>query len=167
MGERCEKLLARHGGGWLGPLWRWSASPALWDRGLLSVRIPRECDTEGLIDVLPWIDTAPFVLHGRRGFRRVADLMEKSSVNHLHVDLRSRMGENTLLGLLAGLPESACLRTLSIHWPPAMSRRPGGEGERPSSVATAREPFLASLLAELPLGRHLTHLGTSRPFGVE
>ena len=167
MGERCEGLLGRHGGGWLGPLWRWSAPPVLWHRGLLSVRMPRECDMEELIDILPWVDTALFVLHGRSGFRRVADLMDKSGVNHLHLDLRSRMGENTLLGLLAGLPESACLRTLSIHWPPAVRRRPGGQGERLSSVAAASEPFLASLLAESPVGRHLTHLGTSRPFGVE
>ena len=35
MEERCESLLARKGGGWLGPLWRWSASPVLWYRGFL------------------------------------------------------------------------------------------------------------------------------------
>jgi hypothetical protein len=43
------------------------------------------------------------------------------------------MGEGTLLGLLAGLPESACLRTLSFHWPLAMLRRPEGGEDRPLS----------------------------------
>ena len=165
MEERCESLLARKGGGWLGPLWRWSASPVLWYRGFLSVRFPRDSDIEALEDVLPWIDTALFVLHGRSGVRRVAHLMGKSSVNHLHLDLRSQMSEGTLLEMLARLPESVCLRTLSIHWPLAMLRRPGGDGQRPMSEATVGEAFLVSLLGKLPLGKHLTHLGTSRPFG--
>jgi uncharacterized protein (TIGR02996 family) len=167
MEDRCERLLAQRGGGWLGSLWQWSLSPMCWHRGLLSVRLPRGCDIGELGGVLPWIDTALFVVHGRRGMRSVADLMGHTSVNHLHLDLRSQMGEGTLLELLAGLPESACLRTLSIHWPMAMLRRPGGGEERPLSEATAGEAFLASLLGELPLGKHLTHLGTSRPFGVE
>ena len=165
--DRCERLLAQRGGGWLGPLWRWSLSPATWHRGLLSVRLPRECDIGELEGVLPWIDTALFVVHGRKGVLGIADLMGRTSVNHLHFDLRSQMGEGTLLELLAGLPESACLRTLSIHWPLALLRRPGGGAERPLSVATASGAFLASLLGALPVGRHLTHLGTSRPFGVE
>ena len=167
MEERCKSLLDNRGGAWLGPLWRWSASPVLWYRGMLSVRMPRECDIEALEDILPWIDTALFVLHGRSGVRRVAHLMGRSSVNHLHLDLRSQMREDTLLGMLARLPESACLRSLGIHWPLAMLRRPGGEGERALSVATASELFLATLLRQLPVGKHLTHLGTSRPFGVE
>ena len=167
MGERCEGLLGRHGGGWLGPLWRWSAPPVLWHRGLLSVRMPREYDMEELVDILPWIDTALFVLHGRGGVRRVADLMARTSINHLHLDLRSQLREDTLLGMLARLPESACLRSLSVNWPLAMLRRPGGEGERAPSWPTASELFLATLLHQLPVGKHLTHLGTSRPFGVE
>ena len=167
MEERCESLLARKGGGWLGPLWRWSASPVLWYRGFLAVRFPRDSDIEALEDVLPWIDTALFILHGRSGVRRVAHLMSRTSINHLHLDLRSQMREDTLLGMLGRLPESACLRSLSIHWPLAMLRRPGGEGERALSQATASELFLATLLRQLPVGKHLTHLGTSRPFGFE
>ena len=167
MEGRCERLLAQRGGGWLGSLWRWSLSPGTWHRGMLSVRLPRECDIGELGDVLPWIDTALFVVHGRRGMRSVADLMGRTSVNHLHLDLRSQMGEGTLLEMLGRLPESACLRTLSIHWPLAMLRRPEGGGDRPLSETTVSGAFLASLLGELPLGKHLTHLGTSRPFGVE
>jgi uncharacterized protein (TIGR02996 family) len=167
MEDRSQRLVANRGGGWLGRLWQWAHSSLVWHRGLVSVRPPRRCDFEALEDVLPWIDTALFVLHGRSGVRRVADLMGRTSINHLHLDLRSQMREDTLLGMLARLPESACLRSLGIHWPLAMLRRPGGEGERPLSVATASELFLVTLLAELPLGRHLTHLGTSRPFGVE
>jgi uncharacterized protein (TIGR02996 family) len=148
MEARCEGLLARHGGGWLGPLWRWPARPVLWHRGLLSVRMPQRCDMEELVDILPWVDTALFVLYGRGGFRRVADLMARTSINHLHLDLRSQLREDTLLGMLARLPESACLRSLSVDWPLAMLRRPGGEGERAPSRPTASEPFLASLLAE-------------------
>jgi uncharacterized protein (TIGR02996 family) len=162
----CDRLLVRHGGGWLGPLWQWSTSPMSWHRGLLSLRLPRGYDLEGLIDILPWIDTALFVLHGRGGARRVADLMTRSDINHLHLDLRSQLREDTLHEMLAKLPESGCLRTLSIHWPLAMLRRPDGEGERPLSEAAVGDGFLAALLGEVPLGRHLTHLGTSRPFGI-
>ena len=166
MEGHSDRLLVRHGGGWLGPLWQWSVSPMRWHRGLLSLRLPRGYDLEGLIDILPWIDTALFVLHGRGGARRVADLMARSGVNHLHLDLRSQLRETTLHEMLAKLPESGCLRTLTIHWPLALIRRPEGEGERPSSVAAVSERFLCSLLGEMPLGRHLTHLGSSRPFGV-
>ena len=162
---RCEELLARRGGGWLGPLWRWPLAPMSWHRGLLSVRPPRGCDFEGLEDILPWIDTALFVLHGRGGFRRVADFLARSAVNHLFLDLRTQMGEETLLEMLARLPESECLRSLSVHWPLTLLRRPECEGERPLSVAAVGEGFLAKLLCALPVGRHLTHLGTSRPFG--
>src|SRR3954452_11321039 len=34
--RRCRELLGRHGGCWLGPLWRWAACSASWRRGLLS-----------------------------------------------------------------------------------------------------------------------------------
>ena len=168
MKGRCDGLLGRRGGGWLGPLWRWPVSPMAWHRGLLAMRLPRRFDPEELEDILGWIDTALFVLHGRAGFRRVTDFMGRSGVNHLHLDWRSQLREGTLLEMLAGLPESACLRSLSIHWPLALLRRPDGDGdsERGLSVAAVSEGFLATLLGELPVGRHLTHLGTSRPFGT-
>lgn len=166
MKGRCETLLDRRGGGWLGPLWRWPVSPMAWHRGLLAMRLPRRFDPEELEDVPGWIDTALFVLHGRAGFRRVADFLGRSGVNHLHLDMRAQLREGSLLETLAGLPESACLRSLSIHWPLALLRRPDGDGERGLSIAAVREGFLAALLGELPVGRHLTHLGTSRPFGI-
>lgn len=167
MEGRCEELQDRRGGCWLGTLWRWSASPMTWHRGLLSLRLPRRCDLDALVEVLPWIDTALFVLHGRGGFQRVAELMARSGVDHLHLDLRSQLGEDTLLEMLAMLPESGCLRSLSIHWPLALLHRPAGVGDPQLSEAAVGEGFLAALLGELALGRHLTHLGTSRPFGVE
>ena len=68
--------------------------------------------------------------------------------------------------MLERLPESACLRSLSIHWPLALLGRPEGVGDPLLSQATVSEEFLAALLGEMPLGRHLTRLGTSRPFGV-
>ena len=166
MEGRCEGLQDRCGGCWLGPLWRWSASPMSWHRGLLSVRLPRRCDPDALKEVLPWIDTALFVPHGRGGFQRVAGLMARSGVNYLHLDLRSQLGEDTLLQMLERLPESACLRSLGIHWPLALLRRPEDVGDPLSSEAAVGEGFLAALLGESALGRHLTHLGTSRPFGV-
>jgi uncharacterized protein (TIGR02996 family) len=166
MEGRCEELQDRRGGCWLGPLWRWSTSLTSWHRGLLSLRLPRRCDRDALEEVLPWIDTALFVLHGRGGVQRVADLMARADVNHIHLDLRSQLGEDTLLEMLARLPESACLRSLSTHWPLALLGRPEGVGDPLLSEAVVGEGFLAALLGELPLGRHLTHLGTSRPFGV-
>jgi len=163
---RCEELQDRRGGCWLGPLWQWSTSPMSWHRGLLSIRLPRKCDFAAMEEVLPWVDTALFVLHGRGGAKRVADFMARSGVNHIHLDLRSQMGEDTLLQMLARLPESACLRSLGIHWPLALLGRPKGVGDPLLSEAVVSERFLEGLLGELALGRYLTHLGTSRPFGV-
>src|SRR5690242_7376421 len=37
---RCRQLLDRHGGAWLGPLWRGSLPPLVWHRGLLALRVP-------------------------------------------------------------------------------------------------------------------------------
>lgn len=167
MEDRCERLLDRRGGCWLGPLWRWTVSPMSWHRGLLAVRLPRGCDFAELEDVGGWIDTVLFILHGRREWQRMAGWLGRSQVNHLHLDVRSQVHEGTFLEMLSQVPESPCLRSLSIHWPLALLRRPDGNGKRPLSVATVSEEFLAALLGELPLGRRLTHLGTSRPFGVE
>ena len=162
---RCDRLLDQRGGGWLGPLWRWPAPPVAWHRGLLALRLPRRFDPQDLEDTLGWIDTALFVLHGRAGFRRVADFLGRSGVNHLYLDMRAQLREGGLLEMLGGLPEAPCLRSLSIHWPLALIRRPDGDGDRGPSVAAVSEGFLAALLGDLAVGRHLTHLGTSRPFG--
>jgi hypothetical protein len=114
------------------------------------------------------VDTALFLLHGRQGLQRAVDLLCLMEVNHCHLDFRSQMGEQATLENLAQAPESSCLRTLSFDWPLALLRRPEAEGEdeRPLSVPVVSEVFLV-LLLELPLGRHLTHLGSSRPFAVD
>jgi hypothetical protein len=133
---------------------------------LLSLRLPRRCDLEALADILPWTDTALLVLHGRAGFQRVAHFLTRCPVNHLHLDLRTQLGERALLEVLAELPQSACLRTLSIHWPLGLARRvAGGEPTPPTAAVSAG--FLAALLGELPLGRRLSHLASSRPLGGE
>ena len=77
------------------------------------------------------------------------------------------MGEDSLLEGLTEIPESACLRTLSIYWPLALLCRPTDDSEKPGVVAAVSEGFLDSLLGELPLGRHLTHLASSHPFAAE
>jgi hypothetical protein len=115
--------------------------------------------------MLPWIDTLLLTIAGRQSLQRVAHLLERAQVNHLTIDFHSRMGESTLLEALAQLPESACLRSLSIHWPIALLRRPEGDGTA-RTLAAVSEDFLAALLGS-PLCRHLTHLGSSRPFVVE
>src|SRR5690348_322870 len=120
---RCQQLLERRGGCWLGPLWSWSTSPMTWHRGMLSLRLPRWGEVEGLHDILPWIDAAFFVMHGWGGFRRVADFLKRCFVNHLSLDFRVQLREETLLEMLALLPETVCLRSLSFHWPLALLRR--------------------------------------------
>ena len=164
MGLRCEQLRGRRGGCWLGPLWNWPTFPMTWHRGLLSLRLTGPCDLDALEEILPWIDTALFVLNGRGGFRRVADFLGRSGVNHLHLDLRSQLRVGAIREALAGLPESRCLRTLSVHRPMGPSHRAGGERSPPEAVVG--EGILASLLGGMPVGRHLTHVGSSRPFGV-
>src|SRR4051794_15056639 len=52
--DRVAELVARFGGGWLGPLWRHGG---LWHRGLLSVELDRLRVPEGLDEMLPWVDT--------------------------------------------------------------------------------------------------------------
>jgi uncharacterized protein (TIGR02996 family) len=162
--QRLQRLEERRGGAWLGPLWRWWLFVAQWHRGLLAVKLPRRFESAGIADVLPWIDTLLLTVAGREGFQRVAAFLERGQVNHLAIDLRTRMHASTLLGALAGLPASASLRTFTLHWPLRLLHRPGGEGA--VSVPAVSDGFLAALLAA-PLCRHLSHLGTSRPFLAE
>src|SRR5262245_57739459 len=68
---------------------------------------------------------------------------------------RSTATSPALLARLAAAPEAPCLRTLTFRWAPGMGRR-AGEGR----VVNLPEDLLARLTA-LPVGRHLTHLGSS------
>jgi uncharacterized protein (TIGR02996 family) len=160
---RCEQLLDQHGGGWLGPLWQWSCSPLRWHRGLLSVRLPRCHNTEDFQPILPWIDTMLFVLHGFKGLLAVADALRLCPVNHVHLDLRAQMREGPFLQGLAQLPGSPCLRSLSVAWPMALLRRQG-RSSKGSVCPSVSHGFLTTLLEKLPVGRHLTHLGSTHRF---
>jgi uncharacterized protein (TIGR02996 family) len=159
--QQLQRLEEQRGGAWLGSLWRWWLFVAQWHRGLLAVKLPRRFDPAGIADVLPWIDTLLLAVAGREGFQRVAAFLGRGQLNHLALDLRTRMSASTLLGALADLPASASLRTFTIHWPLRLLHRPSGEGS--VSVPAVSDGFLAALLAA-PLCRHLSHLGTSRLF---
>jgi uncharacterized protein (TIGR02996 family) len=156
--ERAQQLLNRHGGAWLGPLWRWWLSPVAWHRGLLAVKLSRHADAAEISDVLPWLDTALFEVTGRRAFQRAAHLLGVATVNHLCLDFRPRLGEAALLEVLAQVPGSPALRTLSVRWPFGLLRRPAGPDE-PATPAIDLA-FLEGL-AGLPLARHLSHFGST------
>jgi uncharacterized protein (TIGR02996 family) len=152
---RAGALVARFGGGWLGPLWPRGGE---WHRGLLSARLDRWAEPALLADVLPWVDSVAFEATGAEALRWLAGVLGAGEVNHLCLALRRPFREDNLLGLLGGLPESPCLRTLTLCWPPALAvRRPGG------AVPSLSGEFFALLAGRLPLCRHLTHLGSSLP----
>jgi uncharacterized protein (TIGR02996 family) len=166
--DRRDRLPNRHGGAWLGSLWRWWLSALRWHRGLLSVRLPRHVEAEAVADVLLWIDTALLQVTGRQSLRRAAALLARSGPNHAHLDIRMPILEDTLLEELSLLPESPCLRTVTFDWPLRMLRhRPWGSGQAPHAEPAVSERFLARLLRECPLGQHLTHLGSSAPFSTK
>jgi uncharacterized protein (TIGR02996 family) len=161
--EKCmDRLLRRHGGCWLGSLWHWWLWPVIWHRGLLAVRLPRRVDAEDIADVLPWIDTVVLVVTGRRTLQMGVQLLAQAQVNHLFLDLRASMSEEHLLNLLAEIPERACLRSLSFDWPLRLRRAVEAGGL--SSTPVVSEHFLERLLTQLPVGRHLTHLGSAPGF---
>lgn len=165
---QCQQLLSRHGGGWLGPLWQYWLSPLSWHRGLLATQMPRHIDAADLAEILPWIDTVLFRITASRNFRRIVPMMAGSGINHLYLDVRRCLGEETLLKELAGIAESPLLRSITIAWPPRLLREhvtPGQRGFSCTPVLT--DGFLRSLLTECPLGRHLMHLGSSWPFANE
>jgi uncharacterized protein (TIGR02996 family) len=158
--ERCRALLDRHGGAWLGPLWRWPARRLDWHRGLLTLRPPALGDHAAVTPVLPWVDTVLLAVCCRDGLRDAAGLLAASGVNHAGLDLRQPFRESALLAELSRLPASACLRTLSFELPYRL-QRPGGANDagRPCRRPSFGDGFLRRLLGELPLGQRLTHLG--------
>src|SRR4051794_34469593 len=149
---RAAELLTRFGGGWLGPLWRHGG---VWHRGLLSVQLDRLRLPEHLPDSFPWLDSARLEVPGRDALRWALGLLREAALNHATLDLRRPFPAEALFALLAAAPEAPCLRTLTFRWAPGMGRR-AGEGR----VVNLPEDFFARL-TELPVGRHLTHLGSS------
>jgi uncharacterized protein (TIGR02996 family) len=158
--HRVRELLDRHGGAWLGPLWRFWLSPVNWHRGLLSVGLTKRMTPSSITDALSWIDTGLFQVSGRRSLEHVAEVLTLSNMNHVYLDLRQPLRESKLLDLLALWPEDRCLRTLSWDWPLSLLHRHEEGQEQPVTVPAVSEPFLTRLLSELPVGRHLTHLAS-------
>jgi uncharacterized protein (TIGR02996 family) len=165
--EQCRTLLARHGGAWLGPLWRFPQAVLGWHRGLLAVRGLSQFGPEDLRGIWPWVDTLRFVLQGKQGLVRVAALLQGARVTHLSLDLRRGLGEECLLDLLARFPGSGCLRSLSFGWPVSMTEWGQAGRESRHRIPRLSEGFLTALVARCPLGRHLTHLASSVPFSPE
>jgi uncharacterized protein (TIGR02996 family) len=173
--QRCastiqgEELLARFGGAWLGSLWQLWMSPLRWHRGLLTVKLPPSTQASRITDALPWIDTLHFKITSRRTLTDAVTVLAQTEVNHISFELRLPLAPEVLLAELALLPESSFLRTLSFEWPLRMLRHwtcPDTDnviGAEPNVDVG----FLEQLLRECPLGRHLTHLGSSVAFNGE
>ena len=104
--RRQQELLARFGGGWLGPLWPWGVGQA-WHRGLLSALLGRHADRRHLADLLPWVDSVTAEVSGRRGLDEAVGLLNAGTFNHDAVDLRRPFGEGGLLACLGRVRESA------------------------------------------------------------
>jgi uncharacterized protein (TIGR02996 family) len=165
--NRVSELFDRHGGAWLGPLWRWH-TPVCWHRGLLTVPVLKRFQPGSLIEALPWIDTLLFKITGAQMLQRAVDLLGHDDVNHVGLDLRWALREETLLDELARVPESVCLRSVSIAWPLRLLVPSEADGQECSGCTPAiSETFLRRLLGECPLARHLTHLASSWPFSAE
>jgi hypothetical protein len=105
-----------------------------------------------------WLDTLQVEVRGRLTLERAVAVVTQLELNHLFLDLRMPLGEDTLLDNLAQLPESACWRSLSFSWPLGLLRYPSG-----SAVPAVSESFLERLL-KCPLGRHLLYLGSDFAF---
>jgi uncharacterized protein (TIGR02996 family) len=164
--ERAEKLFAHFGGAWLGPLWRWGGLATDWHRGLLCARLERRCLGEPLESALPWMSAALFEAPGCEALHRVSALLNLGTFNHVSLALRRPFRETLLLEWLARVRESTCLRSLTFWWPVRMGRRAPGQANGPWLLGLS-EDFFAHLLEKLPIGRHLTHLGSNLPFAPE
>src|SRR5687768_11268778 len=145
--QRVADLLARFGGGWLGPLWQHGGT---WHRGFLSVELDRLRLPDGLDEILPWIDTLDFEVPGREALRWAVGLTTRASPNHVTLRLRRPFSPDTLLDFLGEAPSLPCLRTLAFRWPPGTGLRTEGGVQ----INLPAEFF--ARLAALPLGRHLT-----------
>jgi uncharacterized protein (TIGR02996 family) len=166
--ERCRALLDRHGGAWLGPLWRWPPRRLAWHRGLLTLRPPALGDHAAVTPLLPWVDTAPVAVCCRDGLRAAAGLLAAAGVNHAGLGLRQPFREAALLAELSRLPASPCLRTLTFELPYRMQRpATAGDAGRPCRRPAFGDGFLRRLLGELAAGRCLTHLASNPAWSSE
>ena len=165
--ERCRFLVRRHGGGWLGPLWRWPPWRTEWRRGLLTAQVRGRYGVDDLDGVLPWVDTLLLHVTGLDSLRRAVDLLRRAGANHAGFDLRNALREEAVLAELMRLPRLPCLRTVSFGWPMRMLRRSGVDAQgRRRCTPAASTAFLRRLLA-LPLALRLTHLASAWPFDAE
>jgi uncharacterized protein (TIGR02996 family) len=162
---RSNGLLDRHGGCWLGPLWR-SHGPVSWHRALLTVPVNRRTQPEPVIELLPWIDTLHCKVTGVQALQRAVELLGHGEVNHAVLNLCWALREQTLLDELARAPESLCLRSLSIVWPLRLLRSAEADGQESPTPAVSLS-CLRRLLAECPLARSLLSLASSWPFSDE
>lgn len=158
--RRSNRLLTRHGGGWIGPLWTHGPSPLSWHRGLLSAGLPQRADPAELPGTLSWIDTLTWRLCGSDSVDRLATLLGACGPNHLCLDVGRPVREDRLLGWVARMPASPCLRSLSIRWPLGLLRPGAGCGVHKVSPTVSGD-FLAELVDRTPLTRRLTHLASS------
>jgi uncharacterized protein (TIGR02996 family) len=155
--ERADRLVARHGGSWLGPLWLQGYGAGDWHRGLLSARLDRHATPEDLADVLPWVDAVCLEVTGCEAFARAADLVSTVSFNHVAFLLRQPFREDLILDNLAEVQESSALGNLTIRWPPGLARRDPEPAQK--AVLALGGAFVARLL-DLPVARHLTPFGS-------
>ena len=155
--ERADRLVARHGGSWLGPLWLQGYTAGDWHRGLLSARPNRHAKPEDLADVLPWVDAVCLEVTGCEAFARAVGLVNAGPFNHVAFLLRQPFREDLILDNLAEVQASSALRNLTIRWPPRLARHDSDTGKK--AVLALGEAFVARLL-ELPVARHLTHFGS-------
>jgi hypothetical protein len=137
----------------------------VWHRGLLSVRPARHFRVEPLLEMAAWLDTLQFEVGGRVCLRRILGVVAQLEINHLWLDLRIAMSEQTLLEELSALPGSACLRSLTFGWPLRMlDHQFHEEGQTPLAFPAASVNFLERLLRQCPVGASLTHLASEFPF---
>lgn len=155
--ERVEELLRRFGGAWAGPLWHRQGARHDWHRGMLCVQLGRRPEPEHLEDVLPWIDSAHFDVYGFRALDQAVQFLDTGGLNHAALTLHRAFRPTYLLERLGQVRESSALRTLTLWWARPAGRRKRQEAES-GAVSGPDERFLATLLGDLPLGRHLTHL---------
>jgi uncharacterized protein (TIGR02996 family) len=162
---RCQELLRQHGGAWLGSLWRWWPAPLSWHRGLFAIAAAKRSNLDSLLGMAAWLDTLHVQVGGKVRLRRALAVAARLEINHLSLDLRVALAEETLLAELATLPELPCLRSLSLYWPlQLLHREQDAQGTR--MVPALSEDFLHRLLRDCAACRHLSHLGSDFAFSA-